>query len=213
MKYLFRNKADRTFSREIEARFGKAHRCFPLDDFARRIDDTQRNLTLKTGLYKWSALGLATLIPIFSTVLSVALTATTEGSLTTPPYWAVHLSIMLTLLTLLNSIFNPIERFKRVCRLRIRLDNLKMRAMEKLEALPGEVLPHKRTHLIVHDFDKELMSYQEQLIDLFLPELLVKTSDTEAKQPHAAPEQAPASAAAVGRHPRERGRGIRKSAA
>lgn len=150
--------------------------CPALEDFSRTIDKTQENINGKIKLYKWSALILSTLIPVFSAIISFGLSAKDDEA------WKVYITILsfvLTLMTLLNSIFNPGERFKQVCRLGVGLGNLKRDVMERMEALSGveQDSLHVNVHDLVNRYTKSLNHYQEQLIDLFLPELQVKTAD------------------------------------
>jgi hypothetical protein len=144
-----------------------------LEDAAKTLDELHRNVIIKVRLYKWTALAVLTLIPIFSTFLSVLLSEK-NGALT--PI-LVYVSYTLTLLTLLSSIFNPGERFKRICVIGIELADIRTWALENLEQLtPSE----ESVHDFANKLREKLHPYEVQLVDLFLPEVRTRTSEKES---------------------------------
>jgi hypothetical protein len=157
-------------------------RCYALEDIAKTLDDTYRNVMLKVRLYKWAALALLTLIPVLSAFLSV-LVSDKDHTLKGLAPALIYVSYLLTLLTILSSIFNPGERFKRICLLGIKLGDLKTRAIEGLERLQlhdDEAAIYK----LAEKLSRELRPYREQLVELFLPEIQSKTLSAEQEAGH-----------------------------
>lgn len=153
---------------------GKNYRepCYPLDDLLRIIVESIHNTERKVLFYKWFGFFLLVAIPLLSTVLSVALASDEKNRQELVRFllqYAPYLSLALTVMTLLNSIFKPGERFQTACFISIQISHFKSDLLADLEKLP---LPVDTEGLLklVHRRRKEFESYQEQLIGLFLPE-------------------------------------------
>lgn len=145
-----------------------------LESLIGEIEEAEESTLRKVGMYKWSAMLLLTTVPILSALLSVALVNGEKGGVSLQVY-AQWLSITVTCLTILNSIFRPGERFARSCRLGLRISDLKDRFIEELEELPpvsGKSTEEFERSLfrLVHRHREKVMQYREALIDLFLPE-------------------------------------------
>ncbi|HEY4593823.1 MAG TPA: hypothetical protein VIJ61_15510 [Thermoanaerobaculia bacterium] len=152
------------------------YKRYALEDAAKALDDTYSNVALKVRFYKWTALALLTLIPILSAVLSLLLSPG-KTSIPVGPY-AVYVSYVLTLLTILSSIFNPGERFKRICMIGVALGDIKTWTLEQLEDLPRS---EDSAHKLAMDLRDKLRPYEIQLIELFLPETKVPPEEKSAK--------------------------------
>jgi hypothetical protein len=148
---------------------GYRRTCYPLEDLARDIDNTQRSVVRKVFVYKWTGLALLTLIPILSALIS-SLLSMDEPKASTLATLTKTLSFSLTLLTILNSIFKPGERFRSICSLGIQVADFSNQALESLERIPKNSLDEMSLLVVVGRLRRHLDSYREQLIDLFLPE-------------------------------------------
>lgn len=155
--------------------------CYPLEDLVSTIMGTEKIIWRKLKTYKWFGFILLTAIPVTSTILSVAITSNGgEGGAGTGDIFAwlkpyvPHLSVSLTLMTLLNAIFKPSERFQTVCSLSIKVSHFKSDVMAEIEKLS----PFNEQKLLdlVDKFRSSFEPYQEQLVGLFMPEAVRKTS-------------------------------------
>lgn len=154
--------------------------CYPLSELVRTVVGTEKNLRNKIGLYKWSALFLLVAIPLISTLVSVIITPDAPVAVGAPlePFAALrgvapYISLVLTLMTLLNSIFKPAERFHTACLMSIKTAQLRSEIVADLERLATP--PAEKDVLdLVHKHRKNFVAYQEQLIGLFLPETVKK---------------------------------------
>ena len=164
---------DQTFLdkvREILENGDRRRPCYPVEALAFTLDDTKRNVKRKVFMYKWTGLALMTLIPILSAVISTLLPMKGSGDQNSRLLLEI-LSFSLTLLTILNSIFKPGERFRSICSLGIRVDDLGDQVLERLEELVAQGKIDERSLLAIVDrHRRQLDSYRELLIDLFLPE-------------------------------------------
>jgi len=83
--------------------------------------------------------------------------------------YVLYLSLSLTLLTILNSIFRPGERFREACLLGIKIAHFKSELLTALEEM--KKITDASLLELVERYRKAFERYQEQLIGLFLPEL------------------------------------------
>jgi len=168
MRHRNRDKTILEKTRKILRDRGYRKTCYPLEDMAQAIDETKRNVKRKVGIYKWTGLALLTLIPILSALMSALLSMETKA----PTLMSLTrtLSFSLTLLTILNSIFKPGERFRSICSLGIQVDDFGSLALESLTRIPQDKLDELFLLALVDKRRKRLDSYRKQLIDLFLPE-------------------------------------------
>jgi hypothetical protein len=150
--------------------------CHPLEALARRIQNTERNLSIKIFVYKWTGLSLLVLIPIISTVISLLVAGEKSLVAISPSKWLYGLSCTLTLLTVLNSIFRPSERFKEGCRMGVDFDLIRSYFLAELEEMSAVDEAH--LHALVHKFDELVAPYQKELISMFLPEVAVDATKT-----------------------------------
>ena len=154
--------------------------CYPLDDLFQTVVETESIVGRKVFIYKWFGFFLLVAIPIISTFLSVIITHNTEevslnntqnifeALLPIAPY----LSLGLTLMTILNSIFKPGERFQAACFMSIKISHFRsdiLADLEKLSPVDDESLLK-----LVHKHRKVFESHQEKLVGLFLPETMRK---------------------------------------
>lgn len=160
--------------------------CYPLESLAERIEETERSVLRKVRGYKWPGLILLALIPILSTCISVLVTKKPEVVYSDKLLYGI--SFTLTLLTVLNSIFRPSERFKEACRMGVDFERIRSEFLVELENLPRVELAHAhqakrqdaahteeaRVHAVVLKFYKLVAPYQKELISMFLPEVAVE---------------------------------------
>jgi hypothetical protein len=92
--------------------------CHPLDELARFVDADRERADKKIWYYKYGGLFLLTLIPVISALISISISPE-KNKYWMPEKLIFGLSLVLTLLTIFNSIFKPSERFNEVCRLGI----------------------------------------------------------------------------------------------
>lgn len=142
--------------------------CYPLYDLAQSVDETINNVIMKIFIYKWTALFLLLMIPIISALLSILITQELASPFMKLKPTVPYLSVILTLLTILNSIFKPGERFKQVCLMSIKIGHFKSQVQEEIEKLSK--VDETSLSELVDRLRKDFEPYQEQLITLFLPE-------------------------------------------
>ncbi|GAB2887493.1 hypothetical protein GCM10027046_14740 [Uliginosibacterium flavum] len=147
---------------------GYRKHCHPLDTLSRTFEMTSKNVASKVRFYKWFGFILLTIIPIISALISVLISLKNPGSDWLPAEAMVFpLSLTLTLLTILNSIFKPSEKFREVCLIGIGIERFAVDFMVALERMPKvdessllELIDKKR---------KEFETYQIELIGMFMP--------------------------------------------
>jgi hypothetical protein len=154
-----------------------------LNELAEIIVSDECRARAKVPVYKWMGLTALMLIPIISAVISIATTSqvadANPGQVAGGEGWlgiAValpFLSILLTVLTILNSSFHPAERFSACCQLLIGIDRFKFELVRKLDELLAQPDVQEKAKLpnFVHDKRDEFVRYQLDAMRLFLPEL------------------------------------------
>ena len=153
--------------------------CYPLDELINVVIATEKNVRSKVFWYKWSGLIFLVSIPLISALLSVIITQDSNpatNSSNTFRYLlpiAPYLSLGLTLITILNSIFKPSERFRTACFMSIKVSHFRADILADLEKLPSAVSDEVLLK-VVHKHRKDFEFYQEQLVGLFLPEAVRK---------------------------------------
>lgn len=157
--------------------------CPPLDALAETVDFNSKLTDTKVFVYKWGGLFLLTSIPLVSALLSVSVGLeaghATELACTLEAL-SLPLSLLLTIGTILNSIFRPTERFRNACLLGIRITAFKsdfLVALERLEKVDKPALLD-----LVDTKRKEFEPYQKELIGMFLP---LETSGQQGNPPDA----------------------------
>jgi len=149
---------------------GYSKECYTLEDLANVIDETQKNVIHKVWLYKWLGLPILVLMPIISAFLSVIIAQKSPSEPFAMLVWLVpYMSFGLTVLTILNAIFKPGERFKQVCSLGIQVASFKDEVLSALASLSP--VDDASLLKLVDANRKRFEVYQEQLIGLFLPEV------------------------------------------
>ena len=144
--------------------------CHPLNALLETVETNSKLATSKISFYKWSGLFLLTSIPLVSALLSVSVGLEVKNAIGIAALLkslSLPLSLILTVVTILNSIFRPSERFRHACILGIRIDSFKtdfLVALERLEKVDERALLD-----IVTMGRKEFVRYQEELIGLFMP--------------------------------------------
>ena len=157
-------KTDKTFlaeSKSILHTKGYNKEFYPLEELARSVKYNQENTMRKIRVYKWSGFFLLTAIPLISAFLSVAIKADELSSVIFP------LSLILTLMTVLNAIFRPGERFQHVCLIGIKIDSFKTYFLTELMIL--EPINDSALATFINKKRKEFESHQKELIGLFMP--------------------------------------------
>jgi hypothetical protein len=81
--------------------------------------------------------------------------------------YSLPLSLLLTLFTILNSIFKPGERFREACLIGIGIDRFKADLLMALEGLPQ--IDDAALLKIVQDKRAEFEPYQVELIGMLMP--------------------------------------------
>lgn len=143
--------------------------CYRLRDVARKVDETARNIAGKAHCFKVLVVIVLLALPLISAIISFLTTATG------PEPWrkevVMYLSWAVTLLTVLNSLFRPRERFAEACKLGIGIQELKDRFISRIEELTKErSQPQETLHRACDHFEKELEPIETALIGMFLPE-------------------------------------------
>lgn len=152
--------------------------CYPLYELINTVVLTEKNVNRKVFWYKWSGFILLVSVPLISTLISVIISQETKVAGSGPvnifiallPI-APYLSLGLTLMTILNSIFKPSERFRTACFMSIKISHFKsdiLAEIEKLSSPIDNIALLKMVHLKRIDFEL----YQEQLVGLFMPEAI-----------------------------------------
>ena len=95
--------------------------CYPLRELVCSINFIEKNVSRKVKIFKWFGQGLLILIPIISALLTFTVAAKQETTLPWLKDSMPYLSLVLTLMTILNSIFRPGDRFKEACLLGIKI--------------------------------------------------------------------------------------------
>jgi len=149
---------------------GYKKHCHALDALSRIVETNSNIVIRKIRFYKWSGLFLLTSIPLISALLSVSVGLKDGGATwleTTILSLSLPLSLLLTIVTILSSIFRPSERFRNACLVGIRIDTFKgelLAALERMEKVDEcallDLVDRKR---------KEFEKYQEELIGMFMP--------------------------------------------
>jgi hypothetical protein len=117
---------------------GFKEHCHHLNALLRTVETNSKLVRTKIRFYKWSGLFLLTSIPLVSALVSVSVglegkDATGLGA--TLKSLSLPLSLLLTVVTILNSIFRPSERFRQACLLGIGIDAFKANFLVTLERL------------------------------------------------------------------------------
>lgn len=142
---------------------GYKKHCPPLDALSNLVETNDKNTKPKIFCYKWSGLFLLTSIPLISALLSVLVSLKDSWAETL----ILPLSLLLTLFTILNSIFKPSERFRQACLIGIRINRFKVNLLMELEALPK--IDEATLFEVIRNKHGEFEKYQEELIGLFMP--------------------------------------------
>ncbi len=149
---------------------GYKKHCHPLDALSKTVETNTKIATRKIRFYKWTGLFLLTSIPLVSALLSVSVGLKDGGATwleTTILSLSLPLSLLLTVATILNSIFRPSERFRNACLVGIHVDAFKedfLVALQRLEKVEEHILLD-----FVDKKRKEFEKYQEELIGMFMP--------------------------------------------
>jgi hypothetical protein len=143
-----------------------------LDELVESYRLNDRNNSLKITRYKVSGAVLLLAIPIISSTVSFAVNMTDTAHFQAPVSWlrgsVPLLSLVLTLLTVLNSVLKPSARFSRCCRIGVELFHWRCALLEDLEQVDLGDERHLLACLAEHR--KALRKIQESQINLALPE-------------------------------------------
>ena len=146
-------------------------------ELAEEVESTRKKLKLKVFRVKWMGFILLLLVPILSATISVMMD--TSWKLFGSSLTAI-LSYILTLLTILNSIFRPRDRFRKSCSLEMELDNLELKFLIDLEKKKAAEITSDFLLTEAEFFNKSLQPIREAMIDLFLPD---SASASDQKDP------------------------------
>jgi hypothetical protein len=149
-----------------------------LEDLAEQVENAQRSIERKTTVYKWVAMALLALIPLLSAAVSILVAWKDPGPILVN--WRLAVSFALTLVTVLNSIYKPGERFKELCGMGINVQMLEDHFITKVHALRGDA-PERKLMDLCDELEKELVPIETRLISLFLPEVETKVLEVQNK--------------------------------
>ena len=158
--------------------------CHPLRELAEEVENTRKNLRLKVFLVKWMGFILLLLVPVLSATISVMMNTTWK--LFGFSFTAI-LSYILTLLTILNSIFRPRDRFRKSCNLEMDLDNLELKFLIDLERKKPAEITRDLLLTDAESFNKSLQPIREAMIDLFLPDAASPSDQKDASNSRKTP--------------------------
>ncbi|MHB9073986.1 MAG: hypothetical protein ACYC6G_10715 [Desulfobaccales bacterium] len=152
---------------------GYTNYSYSLNDLTRRIMDHQKNVENKVKRYKIFGFILLLLIPLFSFFLSFLINIRQGGAF---PLLLVNLakeivpwlSLILTVLTIINSTLKPAERFSTACDIGVEISALKRALLVDLERMEEGNL--NKICQLVKEKGEDLKPIQKQLIDLCLPQ-------------------------------------------
>ena len=168
------NEKRKTFMKqmkEILKEKGFERKCYPLNELARTIAWNAANAKRKVFFYKWFGLPLLTSIPLISALLSFVISGEPISIWVFQPQLRAIvpvLSLILTFLTILNSILRPSQRFPKACTIEIEIEAFKsdfLIGLDKMDHIDDATLLK-----YVHDKRRAFKRFQERLIELFLPE-------------------------------------------
>lgn len=147
---------------------GYSKESYPLHSLAETVESNHKNARSKVFMYKWSGFFLLTAVPLISAFLTIGLSNDKTSSLQWITETAVlTLSFILTLLTVLNAIFRPGERFYQVCLIGINIETFKSDFLTDLTQL--KVVDDVILAKFIQEKRKAFEGYQEKLIGLFMP--------------------------------------------
>jgi hypothetical protein len=162
------DKKDKSFSEEvceILKRKNYTATCYPLFHLTNSIMKNDKFVNNKVTIYKYLALPLLLGIPLISTYLSIVANMKGDEFFTNSLRYA---SVILTVMTVVNSIYRPRVRFAKSCKLEIKIEHFKsnfLGTLEKMQKIDEE-------SLLAFESEQraKFETYQEELITLFLPE-------------------------------------------
>jgi len=139
----------------------------PLRELAKEVESTRANLRVKVRWFKWPSFILLVLVPVLSASISVMIGTN----------WKILgfsstgiLSYILTLFTILNSIFRPRDRFRKACNLQMDLDNLQQKFLIDLERKKRGAIDSDLLLTQAESLNAFLHPIRQANIDLFLPD-------------------------------------------
>lgn len=160
--------------------------CYAWECLANSFEHVAGLIDRKIRIYKPFGLSLLVLIPILSAIISALIGVRPEDLPSWLPYQGqgllFFLSLILTILTILNSLFKPSQRFNQACLLGIDIDRFGISFVAELEMMPTPVSEPALVTLVAGKW-AELQKIQVALIELALP--------IEATPGKAAPGRAP----------------------
>jgi hypothetical protein len=142
-----------------------------LNDLVRIITEHTENVVKKVKWYKWFGFFLLMAIPLLSAFLSFLINIQKgDGNyLVSLAEWTLPwLSLIVTVLTILNSIFKPAERFSMACHMGIELDVFKRTFLIDMGTI--KEVDDDKLAKFVNDKSEKFRNIQENLIHLFLPQ-------------------------------------------
>lgn len=170
------------FTDEIKSILGKGkdNNDDPLIKISEVIQENYYNTKRKVSIYKWSCLLVPTLIPILSAILSISIASKDTFNFINTPW----LSALITLITILNSMFQPSERFRKSCLIGIQLEHHKIKFLERIKKykeIGNNDAPKKSKEYdsIISDYSDIMSKIQENLIDLFAPKAEKSSAERE----------------------------------
>ena len=135
-----------------------------LAHLAEEFDKTDRRVMVKVWIYKPLAFVVLLFVPLVSATVSV-LSTQHKGTEAV----AIGLSYGLTILTLLNSIFRPADRFRELCTMGMRVHTLRDEFMSKLREHSKGADKQVKLIKLCEEYEQKLNPTNTRLIALFLP--------------------------------------------
>jgi|SRR5579859_88114 len=171
--------------------------CYAWECLSNSFEHVAGLIDKKIRIYKPLGLSLLVLIPILSAVISALVGIPPESLSKRLPISGQELlfclSLILTILTILNSLFKPSQRFNQACLLGIEIDRFGIGFIAELEMMP-EPISEPDLVKLVSDKRAELQKIQVALIELALPieaapERAIGGTPTRVPGPHPAAQQ------------------------
>ena len=156
--------------------------CYAMERLIRSVDDNSKCADRKVSVYKPMAILLLTITPLLSATLCLLIgaSADTLSMLHVGSQAAFFISVILTVCTILISLFMPGQRFQKACHIGVGLDQFRIRFLAELEKLT----PVNQESLanFVEARQKEFEHFQVALIELALPLEMTSQRDHAARR-------------------------------
>jgi hypothetical protein len=142
--------------------------CPSLLELINAIGFEQQSVQKKVPWFKWMGFFLLGAIPLLSALMSTAVASGDKFQWPGLEQATLVASLILTVMTIVNSTFKPAERFKELCAIGIGIQKFKSDLLLSLESLPAanEDKLHEQVGKMRQDFSR----YSTALSALFMPQ-------------------------------------------